>query len=292
MRQRYRKAPRQVRTVFVSDIHLGSRHCQDHAFLQFLYRHQPETLYLVGDFVDGWLLKKSWYWPDTHHRILRRLIALGRTGTQIYCCPGNHDAFLSKLDLGLDLDFLTIAEEFVHHTADGLRLLVTHGDRFDRVENGAPWLSMIASFAYDVLLSVNRLISRVVPGQVSRCGFSAAVKKRIKSVVRFISDFEKRLSEHASEKNCDGVVCGHIHTPMLTENDEMVYCNTGDWVEHCTAIVEYENGELALEYFDASGPQTAVTERNTESRPVPAGSAQPVAASAMWFGGLPFLSQG
>ncbi len=233
------------RTLFVSDVHLGCRYAQAEKFLAFLEQVQPEHIYIVGDFIDGWRLCRRWHWQPVYVRILQRLVQLASQGTQVYYAPGNHDEFLR--DYLHDFGLVTVADQFIHRTADGRRFVVLHGDQFDDVERGAKWLSVVGAFAYDRLVSANGMIN-----QVRRCfnmkdwRFSSSVKVWAKQAVQFISDFEERLVCHAKELECDGVICGHIHVPRVENLGDITYCNTGDWVEHCTALVEHETGELEL----------------------------------------------
>lgn len=245
---------RRIRTLFVSDVHLGCKHAHAEQFLEFLQQHSPEQIFLVGDIIDGWKLRRSLAWHPVFNEILAHLYELAESGTAIYYTPGNHDAFLRGLPW--NFSFIRVQDEFVFEAMDGRRFLVTHGDKFDRVECAAGWVSRIAAVGYDVLLSANRCVShwrQLRPG--SEYSLGAVIKRRVKQFVRYISDFERRLVDHARRQGCDGVICGHIHTPAQTEIDGIAYCNTGDWVENCTALVEYETGELALlRHFDDAPP--------------------------------------
>lgn len=234
-----------VRALFVSDIHLGCRHAHPHEFLRFLQGYAPESLYIVGDFIDWWKLRRSHAWEQVYNDILSHLHEMAENGTEIFYTPGNHDAFLRSYLW--NFSFVRISDEFVHTLADGRRFLVTHGDKFDRVECAAGWVSMLASIGYDSLLSVNRVISRFRNQPRSgEYSFSAGIKRRVKKIVRYISDFEVRLADYARKRGCSGVLCGHIHTPALTEIQGITYANTGDWVENCSAFVEYDDGVLEL----------------------------------------------
>ncbi|MCA9041281.1 MAG: UDP-2,3-diacylglucosamine diphosphatase [Planctomycetaceae bacterium] len=240
---------RRIRSIFVSDVHLGCMHSRAEEFLTFLQSHQPETLYLVGDLIDGWKLRKKWRWPSSYNSILERLQELNDLGTDIYYTPGNHDNFLRSFSR--QLGFVTLSDEFVHLTPDGRRYLVIHGDQFDRFETGAQWLSVLASFAYDVLLSANNLFNRLFRQEgEAKFALSAAVKSKVKQLMRFISDYEQQLVDHARKRRCEGIICGHIHAPNLRHIKGIRYCNTGDWVEHCSALIEYNTGEMELHFFD------------------------------------------
>ncbi|MBA4032178.1 MAG: UDP-2,3-diacylglucosamine diphosphatase [Planctomyces sp.] len=257
---------RAIRTVFISDTHLGCRHAHAVELLDFLRSVEPESLYLVGDIIDGWKLKKSFAWKQVYNDILSRLHELAAAGTKIYLTPGNHDAFLRRFQWGFD--FVTIRDEFVFEAADGTKYLVIHGDKFDVVEQSAQWVSGIASIGYDLLLSANWLFSRYFKAPASGSySFSGRVKKSVKSAVRYISSFEQRLARYAVEQGCEGVICGHIHTPAHDRRHGIIYCNTGDWVENCTAFVEYASGQLELiHYFETpSTRDSSVAETRGEN---------------------------
>ena len=258
---------RRVRTVFVSDIHLGCRHAQAAAFLEFLESVEPRQLYLVGDFIDGWKLRRRWRWDPIYSRILLRLSEMAHGGTRLFFTPGNHDDFMREPILRevVSRGLVRIRDEFVHCLADGRRFLVLHGDRFDTVECGAKWLSVLATIAYDGLLTANSLVSRIgrVFSRRDRGGggkpfaLGAAVKRSVKRIVTYISRFEDRLVDHAVAQQCAGIICGHIHTPALVQRDKVMYCNTGDWVENCTALVEHESGRLELFAYRPQFPGSA-----------------------------------
>lgn len=233
------------RTLFVSDVHLGCRYAQAERFLEFLQSVEVERLYIVGDFIDGWRLARRWYWQSVYIRIIQRLVQLAAQGTQVCYAPGNHDEFLR--DYFHDFGLMTVADQFLHETADGRRFVVIHGDQFDSVERKAKWLSLIGANAYDYLVWANGVVNQVRRQfKMSDCRFSSRVKVWAKQAVQFVSDFEERLVCHAKELECDGVICGHIHVPRIDSFGEVTYCNTGDWVEHCTALVEHDSGELEL----------------------------------------------
>ncbi|MDX1947093.1 MAG: UDP-2,3-diacylglucosamine diphosphatase [Pirellulaceae bacterium] len=254
-----RTTRQRVRSVFISDTHLGCRYSQAEPLLAFLSEIEPDYLYLVGDILDGWRLARRWHWRPVFSKVLARLIALGQRGTQLRYAAGNHDAFLR--DFLHDFGFLEIADEFVHYTADERRLLVLHGDRFDDVEIRAQWLSVVGAIAYDSLMWTNSLVNRLrgLAG-LGPCQFAGYVKRRVKRAVTFVSRFEERLAQHARQRHCDGVVCGHVHTPMVAERSGLAYFNTGDWVENRTALVELRDGRLELWHLPAS---------DTEFRRVP-----------------------
>ncbi|QDT51907.1 UDP-2,3-diacylglucosamine hydrolase [Symmachiella dynata] len=267
---------RQVRTVFLSDVHLGSRHSQCQALLDFLEDVTPESLYIVGDLIDGWEMKRSFRWLPSYTRLLQHITALAERGTRIFYLPGNHDDFLRHEDfirsLIQQLGCVEIAEEFIFKAADDRRFLVTHGDRFDCVEQSAQWLSMGITGIYNVALSLNWWLSRLT-GNTKRSPYHlcALAKNRVKAVIRFMSHFEESLMGHAKQQGCQGVICGHLHTPAIVHRSGMTYCNTGDWVENCTALFEYNDGALELEYYY---PQAAV--QKSPPRRVAATPARPL----------------
>lgn len=237
-----------VRSLFVSDVHLGSKHSQAKKFLELLHRYEPQHLYIVGDFIDGWKLKRRWRWQPAYDGILHRLMNLKRCGTQLYYTPGNHDEFLRKFLA--DYGVVAIEDEFVHQAGDGRRYLVTHGDKFDKVEQSMPWLSLVGAYAYDVLLSANYWLNWARGKKHNRYAFCGMVKRRVKGVVRHVSDFEGQLMEAAAVERCFGIICGHIHSPRIMQLDNLAYINTGDWVENCTALVEYDDGSFELNRAD------------------------------------------
>jgi len=251
---------RRVRTVFISDTHLGCRYSQAEPLLAFLSQIEPDYLYLVGDIIDGWRLRKAWHWRPVYNRIVSRLLELAQRGTQLRYTPGNHDAFLREFLS--DYGFIDIADEFIHYTADERRLLVLHGDRFDTVEIRAQWLSVLGSFAYDSLMWVDNQINRLrrLAG-LETCHFSGYVKRRVKRAVRFVSSFEERLARHGRETHCDAVVCGHVHTPQVATYDGLGYFNTGDWVENRTALVEWNDGSLELVHLPADASEMCLIPR-------------------------------
>lgn len=247
-------ATRRVRAIFISDVHLGCKYAQAEALLAFLSQHQPQTIYLVGDIIDGWRLKNSWHWEPVYNQILRRLWELAASGTQLCYAPGNHDSFLRQyLE---DFGFVRVANEFIHEAADGRRYLVLHGDQFDNIEIRSQWLSVIGAFAYDSLMWSNGLVNRVRRAcGLSSWAFSKHVKQRVKQAVTFVSNFEARLAQHAAAQACDGIVCGHIHTPTLREELGITYANTGDWVENRSALLEYDDGTLEVIHLTEQGTE-------------------------------------
>ncbi len=238
------ESPRAVRSLFVSDIHLGCRHSQAEPFLELLQRYEPRYLYVVGDFIDGWKLKRRWRWLPVYDRIFQRLMSLKRSGTELLYTPGNHDAFLRNFLANFGV--VEVRDRFVHVTADGRRFLVTHGDQFDKVEQRMPWLSLVASYAYDLLLSTNWMVNKLRGKKSDPYALCGMVKRRVKYLVSHVSEFEEKVIESALASRCGGIICGHVHAPRIIEVGGLTYCNTGDWVENCSALVEHHDGSMEL----------------------------------------------
>ena len=238
-------APTRYRTGWISDLHLGTRGSNAEAVLAFLRRHRFETLYVVGDLIDVWSLRRSRYWPQTHNDVIQKILRAGRKGTRLIYVPGNHDEFLRGY-YGV-YGSLTIAPSAVHTTADGRRLLVLHGDELDTVVQNAKWLAFIGDVGYQFLLKLNGPINylrrRLGLGYWS---LSAYVKGRVKNAVSFIGEFEKAIVRYAQQFGVDGVLCGHIHRAAIRDIGGTTYYNCGDFVESCTALVEHADGRIEL----------------------------------------------
>lgn len=236
------------RAVFISDLHLGTRGCRSDFLADFLRRMSCEQLYLVGDVIDGWRLRKSWYWDEAHDEVLRLILRHARSGTEVTYIPGNHDEmFRAWLPLGLEMAGIRLRGQTEHVTADNRRLLVTHGDEFDSVVRYAKFLALLGDGAYSAALVVNRWFNAVR----RRLGYpywslSAWLKRQVKGAVKAIDRFETALASEAKRRGFDGVVCGHIHHAEMREVGGVLYLNDGDWVESCTALVEHHDGRLEL----------------------------------------------
>ena len=237
---------RRYRTVFLSDIHLGTRGCRADFLLDFLRRTECERLYLVGDVVDGWRLRKSWYWTEEFDDVVRHILGMARRGVEVIYIPGNHDEMFRDW-LGLEVAGVRLQQEAVHETADGRRLLVIHGDEFDGVIRYAKFIAYLGDWAYDWALVINRLFN------VGRRRFgypywslSQWLKRQVKGAVKAIDRFELALATEAKRRGLDGVVCGHIHHAEMRTVQGVLYINDGDWVESCTALVEHADGRLEL----------------------------------------------
>ncbi len=235
-----------LRTAWISDTHLGTSGCNAELLLDFLKSVDCETLYLVGDIIDGWQLKKGWYWPPRHNDVVRCILKKAKHGTRVIYVPGNHDeAFRGYV--GLNLGGVELVSEAIHETADGRRLLIIHGDEFDGVVLYARWLAFLGDNAYTLLLQLNRVLNWVRRKRgLPYWSLAAHLKKKVKNAVQFISSFEEVVAHAASERSVQGVVCGHIHSAEIKQIGEVTYYNDGDWVESCTALVEHVDGRMEI----------------------------------------------
>jgi UDP-2,3-diacylglucosamine pyrophosphatase LpxH len=241
-----RSVRRHYRAVFVSDVHLGTRGCKADLLLDFLNETESDHLYLVGDIVDGWRLKRSWYWPETHNAVVRAILRKARDGTKVVFIPGNHDEGARQF-AGLQFGGVDVRLRTTHKTADGKRLLVLHGDEFDGVIRYARWLAFVGDRAYGLALRLNTALNWAQ----RRLGLpywslSAYLKHKVKNAVEYISRFEEAVAAEARRHGVDGVVCGHIHHAEMRDIDGVHYCNDGDWVESCTALAENHDGTLHI----------------------------------------------
>ena len=236
------------RSVFISDTHLGTRGCRSDFLADFLRQTSCENLFLVGDIVDGWRLRKHWYWDETHDEVLRLILRHARAGAEVTYIPGNHDEiFRAWLPLGLEVAGIKLRPEAVHVTADGKRLLVMHGDEFDSVVRYAKFLALLGDGAYTMALGLNRWFN-IVRRRLGHpyWSLSAWLKRQVKGAVKAIDRFEVALAGEAKRRGFDGVVCGHIHHAEMRTVNGVLYLNDGDWVESCTALVEHMDGRLEL----------------------------------------------
>jgi UDP-2,3-diacylglucosamine pyrophosphatase LpxH len=235
-----------LRTVFISDIHLGFKGCSAELLLDFLHHVDMDFLFLVGDIIDVWSMKRSMFWPQSHNNVLRTILGKAKNGTQILFIPGNHDEVFRDFD-GATFGNLSIHREYVHDGARGRRMLVLHGDEFDSVVKCSPWLAKLGSNIYDVLLAANPYINwwrRLFA--LPHWSLSAYLKGKAKTAVQYIGSFEDAVAQAARKRGVDTVVCGHIHRAEMRDIDGVLYCNDGDWVESCTSLVEDMNGQLRL----------------------------------------------
>ncbi|WP_153159613.1 UDP-2,3-diacylglucosamine diphosphatase [Zoogloea sp. 1C4] len=274
----------QVRTLFLSDIHLGTRACQADHLLEFLRDYQAEQTYLIGDIVDFWAMHRSICWLPSHNTVVQKLLRRARHGERIVFIPGNHDEVLRDY-VGNAFGGVEVLPEVIHETADGKRLLLIHGDIFDQVTRHHRWVAVLGDVAYNQLVRLNLWLSWVrrklgCSGYWSLAGYA---KRRIKTALNFIFDFEDSAIRHARERGLDGVVCGHIHWATIKEIGGLLYVNCGDWVDSCTAIVEHFDGRLELVVWGAGRPlalPAAVEDDAPQAIPSPAAEAAGVAMKA------------
>ena len=234
------------RAIFISDVHLGTRACRADMLLDFLRHNEADVVYLVGDIIDFWRIRRSVIWPQSHNDVLKKLLRKARKGSRLVFIPGNHDEALRDY-AGSRFGAIEIERQTIHVRADGRRYLVTHGDEFDVVVRYAKWLAFLGDRGYEFALWLNRPLNalRSIAG-LGYWSLSGYLKYRVKSAVNFIGEYERNLAEQARRENVDGVICGHIHHAASHDIDGIHYVNTGDWVESCTAIVEDHDGNFEL----------------------------------------------
>lgn len=243
------QTPRQkYRTLWISDVHLGTPGCKAEHLVDFLKHAECETLYLVGDIVDGWKLRNSWFWPQEHTNVVRKILTKSKRGAKVYYVTGNHDEFLRKfVGFGLAIGNIRIVNEHVHTTADGRRLLVTHGDAFDVITRYHRWIALVGDSAYDLTMQANHWLNQARRLLGMRYwSLSAFAKKSVKNAVNIVSEFEQSVAHECRRRGLDGVVCGHIHQAEIRDIGGVQYLNSGDWVESCTALGEDFNGRIQV----------------------------------------------
>ncbi|MGE0386292.1 MAG: UDP-2,3-diacylglucosamine diphosphatase [Gammaproteobacteria bacterium] len=247
-----------VRSIFLSDIHLGTRACQAGRLLEFLREYETEYLYLVGDIVDFWAMRRRGiFWSAEQNTLVQKILKRARHDVNVVYVPGNHDE-TAREHAGVSFGNIRIENDFVHVAADGRRYLLIHGDEFDQVTKYHRWLAILGDHAYAVVVHLNIWLSWVrrrlnIPGYWSLAGFA---KREVKSAISFIFDFEHSVLRHARERGVDGVVCGHIHAAANRDVEGIRYINCGDWVDSCTAIVEHPDGRMELIQWDAAPRRT------------------------------------
>ena len=267
---------RRYRTIFISDLHLGTPGCQAESLLDFLRQHPSDNLYLVGDIIDGWQLRRKWYWPQSHNDVVQKLLRRARKGCRVVFVPGNHDEFAREF-IGHQFGGIEVIDEAVHTTADGRRLWVIHGDYFDGVIQCAKWLAYLGDNLYEFTLKLNRYLNH----WRGRMGLpywslSAYLKHKVKKALNYVTDFEVAVATEARKRGHQGVVCGHIHRAEMREINGTLYCNDGDWVESRTALVEHFDGRLelihwAMEHGAQSQQSKLAGTRRPHPIPPPAG---------------------
>lgn len=245
------------RSIWISDIHLGTKDAQAEWLLDFLKYHESRQLYLVGDIIDGWQLKKSWHWQQSHNDVVQKILRKARKGTEVIYIPGNHDE-AARDYVGMDFGGIQIRQEAEHLTADGKRLLIIHGDEFDGVMQYAKWLAHLGDKLYMWALALNRHLNkiRLALGK-PYWSLSQYLKHKVKNAVSFISQFERILADAAKRRGFDGVICGHIHQAEIKTYEGIFYGNCGDWVESLTALVENAEGEIKIIYWAKEKQQRA-----------------------------------
>ena len=237
----------QVRSIFISDVHLGTRGCQAQRLLDFLRHYEAENLFLVGDIIDFWAMNRSIHWTPTQNTVVQKVLRAARKGTRVVLVPGNHDEALREY-VGTAFGDIELSYDHVHTTADGRSFLLIHGDEFDQVTRYHRWVAVLGDIAYNALVRINTWLSFVRrhlgrPGYWSLAGYA---KRKVKSAVSFIYDFEDSVIRAVREREVDGVICGHIHAAAIKQVDGLTYVNCGDWVDSCTGIVEHTDGRLQL----------------------------------------------
>jgi UDP-2,3-diacylglucosamine pyrophosphatase LpxH len=249
---------KRYRAVFISDLHLGTPGCRAEDLLDFLKASSSEHLYLVGDIIDGWQLRRRWYWPQAHNDVVQKLLRRARKGCRVVFVPGNHDEFARGF-IGHQFGGIEVVDDAVHLTADGKRLWVTHGDYFDGVIQCAKWLAYVGDNLYEFTLKLNRYLNHLrAKFGLPYWSLSAYLKHKVKKAVNFISDFEQAVAHEAKKRGHQGVVCGHIHHAEIREIEGILYCNDGDWVESLTALVEHHDGRLELVRWGDTTPTVAL----------------------------------
>ena len=267
---------KRVRALFLSDIHLGTRACQAERLLTFLKEYDSEYLYLIGDIVDLWAMKRTVFWPATHNTIVQKILRMARHDTKVFFIPGNHDEALRQY-IGMSFGVVDIVADHVHVTAGGKRLWIMHGDQYDQVTTCHRWISVLGDVSYTALVHINRLLSlsRRKLGIGGHWSLADYAKRNVLKAVAYIGDFEHVAAHAAAQKKMDGVICGHIHTPAMKSVDDMDYFNCGDWVDSCTALLEHLDGRMELvrsmpehklTVVQTPSPDLVDTQRQTDSR--------------------------
>jgi UDP-2,3-diacylglucosamine pyrophosphatase LpxH len=240
---------RRFKTLFFSDVHLGSKQSQAGLLLNFLKHHDADKIYLVGDIVDGWRLRRAWHWPQEHSDIVQKILRKARKGAHVIYIAGNHDEFLREFQ-GQHFGGIEVKDRDVHEATDGRKYLVIHGDQFDIVVQNYRKIAYLGDWAYDTAMAINVAMNRLRSlFGLPYWSFSSWAKVRVKEAVKFISAFRAVVTEEAQRSNVDGIICGHIHHPEINAIDGMIYVNTGDWVESCSAVGENEDGSLELVFW-------------------------------------------
>lgn len=256
---------RKHRSIWISDVHLGTKGSKAELLSDFLKYNDCETLYLVGDIIDGWRMQKKSYWPQAHVNVIRRILTRSKRGTKVIYITGNHDEFLRRYS-GMSFGSILLADEYVHQAPDGSKYWVIHGDAFDGIVCNQKWLALVGDWAYETLLKINVLFNRVRKlFGLDYWSLSSYLKYKVKKAVNFISNYEQTLAYECKLRNYQGVICGHIHHPEVTMIDDIRYGNSGDWVESCSALVEDQQGNLeVIRWLPSAGNNQAVSKAAVE----------------------------
>jgi len=259
---------KKVKTMFLSDFHLGTRGAQADYLIDFLRYHEAEIIYLVGDVFDGWRLKNGWYWPQSHNDVVQKLLRQARKGAKIIYIPGNHDEVMRNY-LGTHFGGIEIMRDDVHQMVDGRKMLVLHGDEFDTVIKNAKWLAFLGDHAYVFALTLNTYFNKIRRWlNMPYWSLSAYLKAQVKNAVSAIGKFEDAVAKEAERRGVQAVLCGHIHTAANKQFDDIEYYNSGDWVESCTAILEHYSGEMELVTWQhILHEDEAISEPNKDTAP-------------------------
>ena len=262
-----------VRAVFISDVHLGTSGCQAEALLDFLKYHPSDYLYLVGDIVDGWQLRRRWFWPQAHNDVVQKLLRRARKGSRVIFIPGNHDEFARDF-IGHHFGGIEVLEDAVHTTVNGQTLWVTHGDYFDGVIQCAKWLAYVGDNLYDLTLRLNRHLNRLrYRLGLPYWSLSAYLKLKVKTALNYVTSFEQAVAQEARLRGHNGVVCGHIHRAEMRDINGTLYCNDGDWVESRSALVEHWDGRLEIIYWTGAKSRERHEQLNQKLLPALEGAA-------------------
>ena len=247
MNGRHHPGMAQVRSIFLSDIHLGTRACQADRLIEFLRSYTAQNVFLIGDIVDFWAMRRSIVWTPAQNTVVQKILRRARRGERVVFIPGNHDEALRDY-LGIAFGDIEVVGEYVHQLADGRRFLLLHGDQFDQITRHHRWIAVLGDVMYDVLVRLNSTVAFIRRRFGMACYWSLAgyAKRRVKSALQFIFDFEDAALHAVRQRGLDGIICGHIHSAVIREADGLSYVNCGDWVDSCTAIVEHLDGRLEL----------------------------------------------
>lgn len=238
------------KSIFISDVHLGTRGCQAEKLLDFLKNNTCENLFLIGDIFDGWRLSKRWYFPQSHANVVRKVLTLSKDNVRVYYILGNHDEYLRKfLQYDLSVGKIKVMNHYSYNAVNGKKYLVTHGDLFDKLMLQNKWLMHIGDTLYNLLIWLNTHFNRIRKVFGMRYwSLSKFLKGQTKQALNFINNYEKHLADYCDKKGYDGVICGHIHTPAIKQIGSIEYMNDGDWVESCSALIETHEGNFELVY--------------------------------------------